>query len=446
MIDGTAIPKYLYGILQWAFCITVLFYVPKRFKGWKLAGLASVVLMITVLLQLYFETTPISLWFLTIVIIYAVMVGFIFLIGRVTWNQSIYLSAQAFIYAQFAAAFIWQFYYFFGNNLHIHKLILLQYLIFGFVLMAFTYIIIRIYKHYHLKDYQFEINRGDIITVSSIAIIVFAISNLSFLGLSTPISSEYPEEIFYIRTLVNLCGVIFILVLQEYQIIAYAQRELTAVQNAFHLHYNQYILSKENICLANQRYHDIRHQINLIRAETDALKKDQYLRDVEATLNEYRIQANTGNGVIDTIITSKKITCDEANINFSYVVDGKLFDFMNTMDITSLFGNMIDNAIESVNLVINNEKKVINLNVYAQHELIIVNIENYYEHDLKYAQGKLITTKGQSFNHGYGIKSIRSVVDKYNGVLRINTKDNWFTLTLLFPFTKESSHSSEDKN
>lgn len=414
----------------------VLFYVPKRFKRWKLAGFAGIGFAIIVMLQIYFEAIPPSLWVLTIVIIYLVMIGFIFLIGRVTWVQSIYLSTQAFIYAQFAAAFIWQFYYFFGNKFPIQNLTLLQYLIFGVVLIGIAYILNRIYKHYYLKGYHLEIKRSDMITVFSIAIIVFIVSNLSFLGVSTPISSEYPEEIFYIRTLVNLCGVIVILVLQEYQIMVYTQQELTAVQSAFHLHYNQYIQSKENIRLANQRYHDIKHQVNLIRAETDELKKDQYVKDFERSINGYRIQADTGHGVIDTIITSKKISCDDAHINFSYIVDGKLFTFMNTMDIASLFGNMIDNAIESVNQLKSPEKKVINLKVYAQHALVIVNIENYFEHDLKYVQGKLVTTKAQSLNHGYGIKSIKSIVDKYEGVLRINTKDNWFTLTLLFPLNK----------
>ncbi len=439
MIEGTAIPKYLYGIMQWVLCIMVLFYVPKRFKGWKLSGVAAFALAVIVLFQLYFDMNrfPQSLWILTIIIIYIVMFAFTLLLGRVTWIQAIYLSAQAFVYAQFGAAFIWQFYYFFGNTLHDPMLPILLHILFITVLIGFSYVIFVIYRHYHTKGYQLDIKRSDMITVLSIAVIVFFVSNLSFLGISSPISSEYPEEIFYIRTLVDLCGVVVIMVLQEYQIIAYSQKELAAVQNAFHRHYSQYVQSKENIRLANQRYHDIRHQINLIRAETDDNKKDQYLKDFESAIKDYHIQADTGHGVMDTIITSKKITCDESKINFSYVVNGKLFNFMNTIDITSLFGNMLDNAIESVSKVTTPEKKVINLNVYGQHSLLIVNLENYYEHDLKYEHGKLVTTKDESFNHGYGIKSIKSVVDKYNGVLRINTKDNWFMMTLLFPLTKK---------
>ncbi len=439
MIEGTAISKILYGILQWAFCIIVVFFIPNRIKGKKRILLIIGFLFLIIGFQWNFRTvTDNYLWVFSIIGIYALMFLFILLLGKVTWFQSIYLTTQAFIFAQFVAAFEWQMYYVIGPIFEYRFLQVIEYVLFIIMLVSSSVIMYVIYKHYHLKGYRLDIKRSDMITVLAIVIIVFIVSNFSFLGIDSWITSNYPHEIFYIRTLVDFCGVVVILVLQEYQIIMYAQKEITVLESTFHKYYNQYVESKENIELANQRYHDIKHQLAFIRAENDQQKKNEYLNNFEKEFQTYTVKAETGHGVIDTIVTSKKVLCNENNINLTYAIEGEKLKFMSTMDLTSFFGNMFDNAIESVKNIEDIDKRIINLKVYKQHQLLIINMENYYEHDLKYEDGKLLTTKAEAQAHGYGIKSIRNIVDKYEGTLRINTKENWFTITVLFTLDKNN--------
>jgi len=134
----------------------------------------------------------------------------------------------------------------------------------------------------------------------------------------------------------------------------------------------------------------------------------------------------------------KSVACLESNINFTCVADGTLIDFMSVMDICSIFGNPLDNAIESVREIKNPEMRLIKLVVVAQNDLLIIRFENYFENHLKYENGQLATTKHDRFSHGYGIKSIKSVVDKYEGNVNINTEHNWFKLAILIPTNNNS--------
>ena len=101
--------------------------------------------------------------------------------------------------------------------------------------------------------------------------------------------------------------------------------------------------------------------------------------------------------------------------------------------ICTIFGNALDNAIECERKIPDKEKRLIHVTVSQQKNFLILRFENYFEGQLDYNEGKLVTTKKEKEFHGYGIKSIRYTVSKYEGALSIDTKDNWFDLKILIP-------------
>lgn len=436
-MDGVAIPKYLYGILQFIFCILVIYYAPKRFSKKKTTFVSTGVLVFFITMQVLFEYAPIQLWVLTILGMFLLMFGFVYYIAKIDVMLALYLTVQAFMYSQFTAAIDWQIYYFLGQITPINYLLMLEILIFIFVTSIFVSLLFILYTYYMKKGYQLDIKYRHLITIILITIIVFTISNISFVQINTPISSIYPKEIFYIRTLVNLCGTVVVLVLHENQMMIYAQKEISGLQNVFDKYYKQYLNSKESIALADQRYHDIKHQINLIRSESNINKKNEYLDEFEKEIKSYYINVDTGNKVIDTIITSYYNQCINIEINLYYFVDAHKIDFISTMDISSLLGNMFDNAIESLKNVTDKDNKMISLKIQNQMDFIIIEMENYYEHSLKIEKGEFQTTKYSIHEHGYGIKSITNIVKKYQGSVQINTDNKWFTITILIPLIKQ---------
>ena len=105
---------------------------------------------------------------------------------------------------------------------------------------------------------------------------------------------------------------------------------------------------------------------------------------------------------------------------------------MKDYDIYSLFGNALDNAIEYV-LNLEEEKRFIRLNVKIIGENLLIHMENYFSGELIYDNGLPKTTKEDKDYHGYGMKSIQLIVNKYDGDLNISLDNNVFSLFIMFP-------------
>ena len=213
-----------------------------------------------------------------------------------------------------------------------------------------------------------------------------------------------------------------------------ARKELEAVQNVLQNQYAQYVQSKESIELINYKYHDLKHQIAVLRSEEDPQKREAFLDEMEAEIRQYEAQNKTGNKVLDTVLTSKSLYCNKNGITFTCVADGKLLDHMHVTDICSIFGNALDNAIEHVILIPDPEKRLIHLTVSAQKGFVFIKIENYCEAEISKNEEDLITTtKKDSKNHGFGLKSMRKAVEKYDGSVVFGVQQNWFELKILLP-------------
>ncbi len=115
------------------------------------------------------------------------------------------------------------------------------------------------------------------------------------------------------------------------------------------------------------------------------------------------------------------------------MADGTLLNFMNTADVCSIFGNALDNAIENVQKQEDIEKRMIQLSVFSKEQLIMIKFENYCDEAPILENGLPSTTKKNKNYHGYGLKSIKMISQKYGGSMTIKTENNWFVLRILIP-------------
>ena len=154
---------------------------------------------------------------------------------------------------------------------------------------------------------------------------------------------------------------------------------------------------------------------------------------MEAELRAYEAQNKTGNQVLDTVLTGKSLTCQQRGIRLTYVADGAALDFLDEMDLCTLFGNALDNAIESVERLPDLDRRLIHLTVARQKGFVQIRVENIFEGTLRFEGDLPVTTKEDKRSHGYGLKSIRATAEKYDGSVTIRTRENWFELRVLFP-------------
>lgn len=116
----------------------------------------------------------------------------------------------------------------------------------------------------------------------------------------------------------------------------------------------------------------------------------------------------------------------------SCMVDGKLLEFLSSADVYALFGNLMDNAIESVMKETDTDKRIISILVAARNQGSFIHMENYCKEQVAFADGLPQTTKKDKHYHGFGVKSIRYIVDKYKGELLMHAEQERFVVDILF--------------
>ncbi|MDD6051117.1 MAG: GHKL domain-containing protein, partial [Clostridiales bacterium] len=191
-----------------------------------------------------------------------------------------------------------------------------------------------------------------------------------------------------------------------------------------------YQMSRDGITSLQIKCHDLKHQIAAIRSKADKEDFDRYLNRLEDSIIEYGTVVECGNETINIVLTEKNILCSTRGVKFSYIIDGTLFGFMSEMEIYSLFGNALDNALESCTKVTSPEKRFISLKAAARGDMVILHVENSYEEALRIVDGMPQTTKKGS-GHGFGLRSIQSIAEKYDGVATVQAEGGLFKLTVL---------------
>lgn len=185
----------------------------------------------------------------------------------------------------------------------------------------------------------------------------------------------------------------------------------------------------------NAKCHDLKYQIKALR---DANTKDRnVLADqLQKDVSIYEEMVKTGNAALDNVISEKKFLCDYRKINLDFETENNL-SFIDALDIYVLFGNALDNAIECVSKYKDEDKKI-SLSIRNKGELIYVRISNPCKQEIKIKDGYPITSKAEKESHGFGVKSMHMIVEKYNGNEVDELKDDKFIVNIIFHKIQEN--------
>lgn len=217
------------------------------------------------------------------------------------------------------------------------------------------------------------------------------------------------------------------------------RKELETIQLLWHQQKGQYQLSKETIELINHKCHDLKHQVQAIRAVKDEKERETYLEKIEKSVQIYSAIVRTGNEILDTILTEKSLICENSGIHINCVADGSLLAFMNPVDLYTLFGNALDNAIEAVRKLESKEKRVVDIMLYERQSFLMLQIVNPMCGEVKFEDGLPLTTKAKNGYHGYGMKSMLHTIQKYEGHLTTEVKNGCFYFNVMLPLERDSN-------
>lgn len=426
------IPRIYTAFVEWGSCMLYLMIAEKRTNKVRFYIISIIALAIQLLYLSVTGTVPIQYWFPCMIGAVGIMYIFMKIEGRRTEYVNIYYTAKAFLLAEFIASFNWQIvlcFWPFKNSIKSVGAVILCVL--SFVILAAVYII---EKKLFSEEYIQQLTWRDVLMAVGIVTVIFIFSNLGFVFNDLPFSGKTRAEIFNLRTMIDLMGVLIMVLLQQRISQCFTEREMIALQNALKSQYQKYRGIQGNMEMMNIKYHDLKHQIIGLRAETDEKYRTEWLDRLEKELDESYSFIKTGNPVLDIILADKILQCRKLKIQMTYVIEGRLIDMLHVTDICTIFGNALDNAIENTGTIITAEKRLIHVSVSAYKRFVGISVENYCEVSPDVEEGKLPkTTKADKKNHGYGMKSIRYTAERYGGSMEWKVEENWFKLLILIP-------------
>ncbi|MDK6249506.1 GHKL domain-containing protein [Alloscardovia omnicolens] len=209
------------------------------------------------------------------------------------------------------------------------------------------------------------------------------------------------------------------------------ERQLDALRR------QQYKLTKDTIESINITAHDfkanLRNFANLTETENTDLAarvREETLNNLERSVTTYKSIYNTGNIALDTVLTQKSLSCSQLSITLLCMADGSALNHMREEDIFTLFMNLLDNAIEAVRDLEPVERRVIDMTVSHDNSHACIHIDNYFDGPLNEQDGQLYTSKTDFKNHGFGMRSIKKICEKYSGTFSASHDDSMFSVDI----------------
>lgn len=349
-------------------------------------------------------------------------------------REAAYLCARAFLVAEFAAALEWELDYFY----HFDEVSHLSSLLFCVGFCAMTIALCAAVEYRSLPAFA----RGSVQTVSprqlavtvGIAISFFALADFSYLGLYLPFTGKGEHEVFNIRMLMDFSGVVTSFAFNICRIEEIAIREQLVLQQQMKSQYEHYLQAQEVRELVHHKYHDLRHMLGVLRAGVDAPERLRLLDEFEDGLSAYQTVYETGSAVLDCILSDYAARCLEKQITLVAAADGEALErLLQTADICTVFGNALENAVAYEETVPEVQSRRIRVEVAGVYDFLRILVENDFEGTLEMKGGLPRSTKDGTL-HGYGLKSVRCVVEKYGGAMNIQAGDGAFRLRILLPY------------
>lgn len=280
-----------------------------------------------------------------------------------------------------------------------------------------------------LKNFKYEIQMKDLGILSVVFLFVFFcffVVNYNLLNLNT--TEAFP--LYGIGSLFCFLFIIQFLYSKNTMYIRELEKEnefkIDKMQKQFE-YYQSKQADEERI---KSIYHDMKNHLLVLQNKENTVESQKMIKELQNQIESYENYEHTGNSFLDIIIKDKLKIAKEKQIDLMVAIDFKDINLIEPLDISTIFGNSIDNAIEGVEKL-QKENRVILVKAGKINNFISIVVENNYNENEKLGNRK--TTKKDTFLHGYGISNIRNAVEKYNGTCTITKENGKFTLKILIP-------------
>ena len=164
------------------------------------------------------------------------------------------------------------------------------------------------------------------------------------------------------------------------------RREQQLLEQVIRVMGEQQQLSRESMDIINRKCHDIKHQLRALMEMEDGGERRKYLEEIRGAMSIYDAVYQTGNAALDTVLREE-----------------------------------------------DKEKRLINMRITKQMQILYIHLDNYCREPVRFEDGLQVTSKKDRENHGFGLRSIRHIAEKYDGEVVLKNQEERFILDLLLP-------------
>jgi len=284
------------------------------------------------------------------------------------------------------------------------------------------------------------LSRGREINRKSAFRAVSALTLAGFLGvitLSEQTVLAIPDDTLYMWTILAVVLMMSVLVFninRQYEV----EKELARLKS------EQAELLERDYTAVNRAYqvnaklfHDFHNHIGVLRQFLTHEKYGEavrYLDELQAPVRNLTAAVWTGDETADYLISSKAAAAEADGVRFQAQVEFPHRTNIRSVDLCAILGNLLDNAIEAARQVPDPSGRTVTLTIRRIHQMLVIKVENSFAGAPVQEKGELKTTKTEGGLHGWGLKSVQTAAEKYDGMVRAGVSGEVFRAVATLSF------------
>ena len=277
-----------------------------------------------------------------------------------------------------------------------------------------------------IGDFDFDYTKGEFrwrmgVLSAVMVLVCVGITRFAKSSATRDIYAVIAESLYAI-----ICCLLCILMQFELNRRAKLTKEMEMVRMLWKKDSKQLAERKDTIDLINMKCHDIRHKLEDYHLPIT----DEEEQEIKSLIRIYDQTYRTGSQTLDVLLADRALLCEKDHIQLSFLGDGSCLKFLTEADIYSLLGNALGNAVDACRRL-EEKKRQISMIIRHSGDLVSISVTNYYQGQLRFEEDLPVTSQPDAEDfHGYGMKSMQAIAQKYGGKLKVKAEDGVFNLTI----------------
>lgn len=177
--------------------------------------------------------------------------------------------------------------------------------------------------------------------------------------------------------------------------------------------------------------HDMKYHLAFLHSclkRQDVASALRYLDEIEKCVGTSENFIHSGNHAIDSILNYHLSRAAQLGCKLSTKIMIPPTLDISDFDLNIVLGNLLENALDALQKI---EKRSLDICIHYEINILYISVYNSYDGVYQEKNGKYLSTKSDTENHGYGLRNIQAVLNKYNGISRFAAEEYTFRADIM---------------